>query len=137
MQNSHRLNKHSQSWGGGGGTFSPAKHNRLHQGQNKLQSVSYLLCKQVIKPLILNHTHTHTHTHTHKHTQTPTHKISPDTNLHKTYTNIKHKIFEELIPSVLPLLKKYTRLGHAGIVDNSIDLSLPDFKKFKRNGQIQ
>ena len=33
-------------------------------------------------------------------------KISPDTNLQKIYTNIKHKIFEELVPSVLPLLKK-------------------------------
>ena len=34
-----------------------------------------------------------------------THKISPDTNSHKTYTNIKHKIFE-LVPLVLLLLKK-------------------------------
>ena len=34
------------------------------------------------------------------------HKISPDTNLHKTYTNIKHKIFEELVSSVLALFKK-------------------------------
>ena len=30
------------------------------------------------------------------------------TNLHKTYTNIEHKIFEELVPSVSPLLKKST-----------------------------
>ena len=45
------------------------------------------------------------------------HKISHDTNLHKTYTNIEHKIFEELVPSVSPLLKKHIRLGHAGIVD--------------------
>ena len=52
------------------------------------------------------------------------HKISHDTNLHKTkiYTNIKHKIFEELVPSVSPLLKKHIRLGHAGIVDHSVDL---------------
>ena len=41
------------------------------------------------------------------------HKINPDTNLHKTYTNIKHKMFEELVPSVSPLLKKHIRLGHA------------------------
>ena len=34
------------------------------------------------------------------------HKINPDTNLSKTYTNIKHKIFKELVPSVLLLLKK-------------------------------
>ncbi|WP_419652633.1 hypothetical protein, partial [Thiolapillus sp.] len=40
-----------------------------------------------------------------------------------------HKIFEELVPSVSPLLKKHIRLGHAGIVDHSVDLSIPDFKK--------
>ena len=41
----------------------------------------------------------------------------------KTYTNIEHKIFEELVPSVLPLSKKkkHIRLGHAGIVDYSVD----------------
>ena len=57
------------------------------------------------------------------------HKISPDTNLHKTYTNIAHNIFEESAPSVSPLLKIHIRLGHAGIVDHSVDLSIPDFKK--------
>ena len=57
------------------------------------------------------------------------HKISHDTSLHKTYTNIGHKIFKELVPSVSPLLKKHIRLGHAGIVDHSVDLSIPDFKK--------
>ena len=58
-------------------------------------------------------------------------KISHYTNLHKTktYTNIEHKIFEELVPSVSPLLKKHIRLGHAGIVDHSVDLSIPDLKK--------
>ena len=60
------------------------------------------------------------------------HKISHDTNLHKTYTNIGHKIFEELVPSVSPLLKKHTRLGHAGIVDHFVDLSIPDLKKKKK-----
>ena len=40
-----------------------------------------------------------------------------------------HKTFEELVPSVSPLLKKHIRLGHAGIVDHSVDLSIPDFKK--------
>ena len=38
-----------------------------------------------------------------------------------------HKIFEELIPSVSPLSKKHTRLGHSDIVDHSVDLSIPDF----------
>ena len=47
----------------------------------------------------------------------------------KTDTNIGHKIFEELVSSVSPLLKKHIRLGHAGIVDHSVDLSIPDFKK--------
>ena len=55
------------------------------------------------------------------------HKISPDTDLQKTYKNIKHKIFKELVPSVLPLLKKHIRLGHAGIMDHYVDLSVPDF----------
>ena len=30
---------------------------------------------------------------------------------------------------VLPLLKKHIRLGHAGTMDHSVDLSIPDFKK--------
>ena len=53
-----------------------------------------------------------------------------------TYTNIKHLIFEELVPSVLPVFKNNNnniRLGHAGIVDHSVDLSIPYFKKsFKK-----
>ena len=49
--------------------------------------------------------------------------------INKTYTNIGHKIFEELVPSVSPLLKKHIRLGHAGIADHYVDLSIPDFKK--------
>ena len=79
--------------------------------KNNVQSVSYLLCTQVIKPQTI-----------HKD------KVSPDTNLHKTKhnTNIKHKTFEELVPSVSPQLKKHIRLGHAGIVDHSVDLSIPD-----------
>ena len=56
-------------------------------------------------------------------------KISPDTNLYETHTNIKQKIFEELVPSVSPLSKKNIRLGHAGIVDHFFDFSVPDFKK--------
>ena len=59
------------------------------------------------------------------------HKISPDTNLHKTYTNIEHKIFEKLVPSVSPVLEKHIRPGHAGIVDHSVDLAIPDLKKKK------
>ena len=46
-------------------------------------------------------------------------------NIHKHQT----QNFEELVPSVSPLLKKHIRLGHAGIVDHSVDLSIPDFKK--------
>ena len=47
-------------------------------------------------------------------------------NIKHTYTNIRHthkhqaQIFEELLPSVLPLLKEHIRLGHAGIVDHSV-----------------
>ena len=59
------------------------------------------------------------------------HKISPVHKFtsNKTYTNIEHKIFEELVPSVSPLLEKHIRLGHAGILDRSVDLSIPDFSK--------
>ena len=39
------------------------------------------------------------------------HKISPDTNLQKPLTNIKHKILEESVPSVLPLLKKKAHMA--------------------------
>ena len=61
------------------------------------------------------------------------------------YTNIKCKIFQQLVPSVLSLLnkekKKHIRQGHAGVMDPSVDLSIQDFfkvKKYeKRNGQNQ
>ena len=36
--------------------------------------------------------------------------------IHKHQT----QIFEELVPSTLPLLKEHTRLGQAGIVDHSV-----------------
>ena len=42
-------------------------------------------------------------------------KISPDTNLYKTkhtYAYIKHTVLEELVPSVLPLLKKKKKKAH-------------------------
>ena len=41
-------------------------------------------------------------------------------------------MFEELVPSGLPLLKKHMRLGHAGIVDHFVDLSTPDLKKERK-----
>ena len=65
-----------------------------------------------------------------------TYKISPAHKLaeNQTYTNIGHKFFEELVPSVSPLLTKHVRLGHAGIVDHSVDLSIPDFKKSIKKG---
>ena len=68
------------------------------------------------------------------HKLSPNHKIIPDTNPHKAkkYTNTKYKIFEELVPSVLPLLKKHTKLGHTGIMDHSVHLSIPDFKKYQK-----
>ena len=55
------------------------------------------------------------------------HQTSPDTNLHKT----KHtQHFRRISPfGVLPLLKKHIRPGHAGIVDHSVDLLIPDFEK--------
>ena len=47
-------------------------------------------------------------------------------NIHKQTSN---NIFEELVPLVLPLLKKHIRLGHTGIMDHSLDLSIPDLKR--------
>ena len=45
------------------------------------------------------------------------------------HTQTWNKISEELVPSVLPLLKKKNiKLGHAGIVDHSVNLSMSDFK---------
>ena len=59
------------------------------------------------------------------------HKLSTNYKFteNKTYTNIEHKIFAKLVPSVSPLFKKKThiRLGHAGIVDHSVDLAILDF----------
>ena len=43
------------------------------------------------------------------------------------YINIKHKIFKELVPLVLPLLKEHVRLQNTGIMDPSVHLSVPDF----------
>ena len=63
----------------------------------------------------------------------PVHKFTSN----KTYTNIEHKIFEEIVPSVSPLLKKHIRPGHAGIVDHSVDLSIPDVKKKKRERESE
>ena len=52
---------------------------------------------------------------------------------HTSNNNINKKI-EEIVPSVLALLKMHISLGHAGIVD----LSIPDFlESLKRKGQKQ
>ena len=53
------------------------------------------------------------------------HKISPDTNLQKTYTNIKHKSFEELVSSELPLLIFFfLKRGHTERTNSSKVLCL-------------
>ena len=49
-------------------------------------------------------------------------------NIHKHRT----QNFVELVPSVSPLLKQHIRLGHAGIVNYSVDLSIPGLKQYKR-----
>ena len=82
--------------------------------KNNVQSGSYLLCMQVIKPQI-----------THKTTKSVMTQIYMKQNVHKHRT----QNFRKLVPSVSPLLKKHIRLGHAGIVDYSVDLSIPDFLK--------
>ena len=49
-------------------------------------------------------------------------------------SKIKQKLFKEVVLCVLPLLKKkHISLGHAGLVDHSVDLSIPDFfLKYKK-----
>ena len=58
------------------------------------------------------------------------HKISHDTNLHKTkHTNIGHNIFEELVPSVSPLLKKAHKARtrwYRGKVESNDSPEIPD-----------
>ena len=51
-------------------------------------------------------------------------KIGPDTNPHKAKnTQTSNTIFfDELVPSVLPLLKKHIRLGLAGII---VSMNIP------------
>ena len=61
-------------------------------------------------------------------------KICPDTkshkqNIHKHQTKIFRRISPFGITSLKKIIKKHIRLGHSGIVDHSVDLSIPDFKK--------
>ena len=63
------------------------------------------------------------------------------TKLVLTQTHIKQKIhkhqtqnFRRISPSVLPLLKKHIRPGQVGIMDHSVDLLIPDFKKKYKKG---
>ena len=45
-------------------------------------------------------------------------------NIHKQQT----QNFQRISPfGITPVKKKHIRLGHAGIVDHSVDLSIPDF----------
>ena len=46
-------------------------------------------------------------------------------NVHKHRT----QNFRRISPFGITPFEKHIRLGHAGIVDHSVDLSIPDFKK--------
>ena len=46
-------------------------------------------------------------------------------NIHKYRT----QNFRRISPIGITPVKKHIRLGHAGIVDHTVDLSIPDFKK--------
>ena len=81
----------------------------------------YLLFTQVIRPQIQQ-----------QQQQKPTKSVLHKFTYNKIYANVKHKIFEQIVLSVLSLLKKHIRLGHADIVDHSVDLSIPDFKKERK-----
>ena len=52
-------------------------------------------------------------------------KIYIKQNIHKHRT----QNFRRISLFGITLLKKHIRLGHAGIVDHYVDLSIPDFKK--------
>ena len=64
------------------------------------------------------------------------HKISPDTHLHKTkHTQTPTKNVQRISPfGIAPVKKKHIRLGHAGIVDHCVDLSIPDLKHLYEKG---
>ena len=51
-------------------------------------------------------------------------------NIHKHRT----QNFRRISPFGITPIKKHIRLGHAGIVDHSADLSIPDFKKKYKKG---
>ena len=96
------------------GVFSPVNHWGLYQGWKQTS-----ICLQVIL---------HT-SHQIRNSLKSTKSVLTQIYMKQTH---KHKIFEELVPFVLPLFKKkkkHIRLGQAGIVDHSIDLSIPDFFK--------
>ena len=61
---------------------------------------------------------------------TQTHIKQNNNKIHKHQT----QNFRRISPFELPLLKKHTRRGHAGIVDHSVDLSIPDFFKVEKKG---
>ena len=77
--------------------------------KNNVQSASYLLCMQVIKPQIIQ-----------KPQNQSWHKLSENIAKHQT------QIFRRISPFGIALLKKqnkkkHIRLGQAGIMDHSID----------------
>ena len=87
--------------------FEPGQPQRITSGLKQTSVCllfTHLLFTQVIKPqlpLLPQNQSWHNFTYNKK--------------TKKNAQNIKHKIFKELVPSVLPLLKKHIRLGHAGI----------------------
>jgi len=57
----------------------------------------------------------------------------------RAWTQTSTQNYEELVPSILPLLKENIRLGQAGFINHS-NLFIPDErneKKKKRSGQKQ
>ena len=84
--------------------------------KSNVQSVSYLLCTQVIKPQIIQKPQNQSCT-----------QIYIKQNIHK-YRKQNFRIISPfgITPVKKKKKKKHTRLGHAGIVDHSVDLSIPD-----------
>ena len=50
------------------------------------------------------------------------------------HTQTLKQIFKELVPSILPLLKEHMRLGHAGVVNHSIQFTHTRLNKKIKKG---
>ena len=74
--------------------------------------------------------------HIHQPSVKPIYKTNNFANIKHTHTNIRIFFPEELVLLILPLLKAHTRLGHAGIVDQSVEFINTRLKKEKNKEKM-